>query len=303
MRSISSEYLFVSPGSLPAVLDLLAREPGQWTPLAGGTELMVQFAAGHLRSRRLVSLFGLPELSAIRESPIGITIGAAVTYTALRRSPLIATHFPLLALAASWTGSIANQNRGTLGGNLVNGSPAADSPPALLVYEAVLELASVRGSRLIPYSDFHTGYKHNVLAPDELVLAIHLPSPPPHAVQYLRKVGARNAMAISKLAFCAVGSVEHATMHRIRIALASVSHAPLRCRATEDFLNGGPLHQDPHQASAARNILLSEIAPIDDIRSTARYRSSVACNLLDEFLAQLRASSAKLRTSSEGSPA
>src|ERR1700729_800161 len=143
-------------------------------PIAGGTELMVQYGAGKLGARKLVSLWGLPELRSIESSEQELLIGAGCTYTDLRNDPVVAQQFPLLARAASWTGSIANQNRGTLGGNIVNGSPAADSLPALLVYEAELLLASARRTRRVPYADFHTGYKQTRLAVDEIIAATAL---------------------------------------------------------------------------------------------------------------------------------
>jgi CO/xanthine dehydrogenase FAD-binding subunit len=285
MRANPAEFDLVSPGSLPAVLALLAEAPGEWTPIAGGTELMVQFGAGRLKSRRLVNIFGLPELAAIAESDEAIRIGAGVTYTAIRNHPAIAAHLPLLARAAGWTGSIANQNRGTLGGNLVNGSPAADSPPALLAYEAAVDLVSVRGTRSIPYAEFHTGYKRTQLAPDELVLVVTLPKPKPGLHQYLRKVGPRNAMAISKVALAAVGRVDGGILQQVRIGLASVAAAPYRCVRTETILNGAPLTNATMQQ--ARAALTAEIAPLDDIRSTGKYRAHVAANLLEEFLRQL----------------
>ncbi len=143
-------------------------------PIAGGTELMVQYGAGRLPARKLVSLWGLPELRHIESTAQELIIGAGCTYTDLRNHPVVAREFPLLTQAASWTGSIANQNRGTLGGNIVNASPAADSLPALLVYEAELLLASARGIRRIPYGEFHTGYKQTRLAADEIITAIVL---------------------------------------------------------------------------------------------------------------------------------
>jgi OHCU decarboxylase len=287
MRANPAEYRLVSPGTLQGVLELLAQEPGQWMPIAGGTELMVQFGAGRLAARRLVNIFGLPELTAIVAGPTSIRIGAGVTYAAIRRHAEIAARLPLLARAAGWTGAIANQNRGTLGGNLVNGSPAADSPPALLVYDATLELVSVRGIRRLPYTQFHTGYKRTQLAPDELLLSVEVPWPDPAAHQYLRKVGPRNAMAISKVALAALASAKGGRVNGARIALASVSHSPYRCVQTEALLEGSALTGE--LVTAARAALTAEIAPLDDIRSTAKYRSHVAGNLLQEFLGQLLA--------------
>src|ERR1700704_4806881 len=163
MRSDPADYRLVSPGNLPAVLFLLSGEPAQWLPIAGGTDLMVLYSAGKLPNRQLINIWNIPELRQMEVFPDRVRIGAACTYTALRRHEIVSREFPLLAAAASWTGGIANQNRGTLGGNIANASPAADSLPALLVYEAELTLISARGERRLAYRDFHTGYKRTVL--------------------------------------------------------------------------------------------------------------------------------------------
>ncbi len=287
MRSIAEDYELVAPGSLPEVLKLLAADPGAWTPIAGGTELMVQLGAGRLQARRLVSIWNLAELRGIVATDSSLRIGAACTYADLRKHPIVAAEFRLLARAAGWTGSIANQNRGTLGGNIVNGSPAADSSPALLVYGAEVELASVSGVRTVPYAAFHTGYKKTVLAAGELVSAIRLPRRFASYYQYSRKVGPRNAQAISKVALAAVGVVRNGVVDDVSIAVASMSPVPLRCAGTEHALLGHRL--DGALIASARAALAAECAPLDDIRSTARYRAHVAGNLLEEFLRGLLA--------------
>lgn len=276
----------VAPGSLGAVLDLLAAEPGKWVPIAGGTELMVAFSAGRLAAPKLVSLWGIADLRAIEITPGNISIGAAATFLDLRGHAVIAAELPLLARAASWIGSVANQSRATLGGNLINGSPAADSSPALLAYDAEIEMISVRGSRRIPYSEFHTGYKRNVLAADELLYAIHLPRRFERHVRYLRKVGTRRAMAIAKVALGATALVEQDSIREIRIGVASLAPFPTRLFATEAALVGKNITHET--VKAARRALLAEVQPIDDIRSTAEYRRRVAANLLEEFLLELR---------------
>src|SRR5712664_4800226 len=197
MRSNPAEFDLVAPGNLNAVVALLADEPGVWLPVAGGTDLMVLFAAGNLPARRLVSIWNLPELRQIEVFAHEIRIGAGCTYTDLREHVIVRQEFSLLASAAAWTGGIANQNRGTLGGNIVNASPAADSLPALLVYDAELILVSARGERRVPYLNFHTGYKKMQMAPDELIRAVCLPRRFSGFFSYTRKVGARNAQAIS----------------------------------------------------------------------------------------------------------
>ena len=290
MRADPADYGLVSPGNLLAALSLLASEPAQWLPIAGGTDVMVLYSAGKLTNRNLIDIWNIPELRQIEVFPDRICIGAASTYTAVRNHNVVAREFPLLATAASWTGGIANQNRGTLGGNIANASPAADSPPALLVYDAVLTLISVRGERRVPYRTFHTGYKQTILAADELILNISLPRRFSKYFSHARKVGARNAQAISKVYLAALGQVANGAIRDVRLALGSVAPVPLRLNGTEKMLTGKEIA--PSLIDAARKSVLKEIRPIDDIRSTARYRSAVACNLVTEFLAKLAAEGA-----------
>jgi CO/xanthine dehydrogenase FAD-binding subunit len=197
----------VSPGSLEGVLRLMEREPGQWLPVAGATEVMVMFSAGKLAARRLVSLWEVAELREIREDVGSLTLGGGCTFSQIRNCEAVRRHFPLLTQAASWTGSIANQNRATLAGNLANASPAADSPPALLAYDAELELVSARGTRRMAYRDFHLGYKRTALEPGELILSVILKKHFDGYFSYGRKTGARNAQAISKVCIAGVGRV------------------------------------------------------------------------------------------------
>ncbi len=237
MRSDPADYTLVAPGKLRVVVSLLADEPGQWLPIAGGTDLMVQFGAGKLASRKLVSIWNLPELRDIQVSPDEIKIGAGCTYTELRTHDIIARELPLLVSAARWTGGIANQNRGTLGGNIVNASPAADSLPALLAYEAELILISVRGERRVPYLDFHTGYKTMQLERDELVQTVCIKRDFAGYFQHARKVGARNAQAISKVCMAALGRLRGGVIEDVRIALGSVAPVPLRLTELERVLS------------------------------------------------------------------
>jgi CO/xanthine dehydrogenase FAD-binding subunit len=294
MRSDPSDYELIAPGKLQAVVQLLADEPGKWLPIAGGTDLMVQYAAGKLPARKLVSIWNLPELRSIEISPDEITIGAACTYTQLREHKIIAGEFPMLASAARWTGGIANQNRGTLGGNIANASPAADSLPALLAYEAELILISIRGERRVPYLDFHTGYKKMNLAPDELIRAIGLRRQFSGYLHYARKVGSRNAQAISKVCIAALGrfrqhnglNVVGDRIDDVRIAVGSVAPVPLRLTEVERIITGKSI--GPELVQSARKTAAAAIQPIDDIRSTAKYRAAVTANLVAEFLEQLR---------------
>jgi CO/xanthine dehydrogenase FAD-binding subunit len=285
MRACVSEYQLIAPRLLEEALRLLSEEPGIWLPIAGGTDVMVVYETGKLRQRKLLSIRGIPELQGIEIEHGAITLGALTTYTQIRQHPVLSAEFPLLCQAASWTGSIANQNRGTLGGNIMNASPAADSPPALIVYGAELELISSRGIRSIPYDEFHTGYKTMQAAPDELLYRIRLPRTSPLSRQYCRKVGTRKAQAISKVCLAAKADMEDGTIRSIRIALGSVAPTVLRCRKTEHVLNGAVINKAV--IASAKEAIVTEIAPIDDTRSTAAYRQRVTANLLGEFLRSL----------------
>ena len=285
MRSDAALYDLEAPATLEMVLERLASEPGKHAPMAGGTELMVALSAGRLTQRSLLSIQHLSELRFVRVEDHAIHIGAGATFSDIRRDPTIAADLPLLTQAASWTGSIANQNRGTLGGNICNASPAADTPPALLAYGATLTLISSGGMRTMPYAEFHLGYKRTALRSDELLHTIRVPRMFSGYRQYIRKVGTRNAQAISKVAIAAVARLDGDVIADIRIGAASLADRPLRCSAAEAALLG----QSVNDVSilAARAALIAEASPIDDIRSTAKYRAAVAANLLEEFLRSL----------------
>jgi len=285
VRAYIPSYELRVPASLPETLALLSGEPGKWQLFAGGTDLMVLLEAGKLSHKRFLSLSKLGELRGIDVGPDAVLLGALTTYSHILRNSVLQEEFPLLCSAARETGSIATQNRGTLGGNIVNASPAADSPPALLVYDAEIELISVRGARWVPYHGFHTGYKKMLLASDELVGHIRLQRRFKPWRQYYRKVGTRKAQAISKVCFAGSALLEDGRIRDIRIALGSIAPIVLRAVKTEDALRGAAL--TPEVIARARETLASEIAPIDDIRSTARYRMRVAQNLLEEFLSQI----------------
>ena len=285
MRSNPAHFKMVAPATLDAVLRLLTDEPGHYKPIAGGTELMVALGNGRLQARHLVSLHRLREMRFIATDADSVTIGAGTTFTDLRHSPVITGEFTLLAQAAGWTGSIANQNRGTLGGNIVNASPAADSLPALLVYEATLRVVSARGMRTMPYGEFHLGYKRVALGEDELVHSVVLPRRYTGYVSYARKVGTRNAQAISKIAMAGLARMDGNVVAEVRIGAASLREVPMRCAAAEAVVRGREITADVIRE--ARSALASEARPIDDIRSTAHYRAAVAGNLLQDFLEML----------------
>ena len=285
MRSYVPDYRLTTPRSLEAALSLLADEPGVWKPFAGGTDLMVLLEAGKLTHRNYINIWRLDELRGINANNDHVTLGALTTYTDVQANPILQSEFPMLCQAASETGGLAIQNRGTLGGNIVNASPAADSPPALLAYDAEVELVSTQGSRWLPYQGFHTGYKQMLIRPDELLTRIRLPRNTTGATHYYRKVGTRKAQAISKVCFAAVGRTSNGRIEDARVVVGSVAPIVVRCLQTESALrNRKP---DAVTMQSAQASLLREISPIDDIRSTANYRLHVTLNLLGDFITTL----------------
>ena len=287
MRGHVPSYELISPSTLGEALDLLAGDAGTWQPFAGGTDLMVLLEAGKLPHKNYLNIWNLAELRGIEVTDGQVTLGALVTYTEIQDNETLRAEFPMLCQAASETGGLAIQNRGTIGGNIVNASPAADSPPALLAYDAELEFVSAKGARTIPYHSFHTGYKQMNIRPDELLRAVRLPRVSEGLAHYYRKVGTRKAQAISKVCFAAVGRMDADQIAEVRIALGSVAPIPIRCTQTENALRNKKV--DAETVKAAQSALMAEIAPIDDLRSTRDYRLRVSLNLLEDFVRQLAA--------------
>jgi len=284
MRAYLPAYELKAPANLAEALDLLAGEPEGWKPFAGGTDLMVLLEAGKLPAGKFLSLWHLAELKGIVETPEHITLGSLTTFAEVQQNATLQREYSLLCQAASETGAIAIQNRATVGGNIANASPAADSPPAFLAYDADLELLSASGHRWLPYHAFHKGYKQTQLQPGELIARIRLPRSPVLWKQSYRKVGTRRAQAISKVCFAARMRMQGETIEDLRIAFGSVAPVPLRCFETESMLRRQTVSATT--VKAARETLSRELSPIDDFRSTEAYRRAVAGNLLETFLAE-----------------
>jgi CO/xanthine dehydrogenase FAD-binding subunit len=247
----------------------MMRDEGPLVPLAGCTDVYVNLNFGTLPATRYIDLWPLGELRRIRVEGNRLSIGALATYTEIIRSAAVGRRLPILAAAAREIGGVQIQNRGTLGGNVANGSPAGDTLPVLAVAEATLVLASAAEERRVPFASFYTGYRKSVLRPDEIIAAIEIPRV--EGRQWFRKVGTRAAQAISKVVMAAVRS------GRPRVALGSVAPTVVRLPETESRLAAGaPIRE-------ARRILEGEIHPIDDLRSTAAYRRRVSGNLLEQF--------------------
>ena len=274
-----------SPRSLAEAYPLLAGA----RPIAGGTDLMVQIT-GELGEppERVVDIWGLDELRGIRIEGEFLVVGALTTYTEIQRSDALHQRLPVLAEVAATIGAAQIQNRGTIGGNVVNASPAGDTLPVLLATDAVIVLGSARGERAVSAHEFFPEYRRTARADDELVLGVRFPIDPERQVRF-RKVGTRRAQAISKVVMAlswmtdgAGGAGTDARWHGVRLALGSVAPTPLRAPATEAVLEGAlPTQETAHRAAAA---LEAEIQPIDDVRSTAAYRRAVAGRVLHRLI-------------------
>jgi carbon-monoxide dehydrogenase medium subunit len=275
-----------SPTRLEAAYALLADGDGApWRPLAGGTDLMVQMA-GEIGEppEHLLDIWGLDELRGIEVAADRLVIGALTTYTELRRSEPVAQHAPALAEASATIGAAQIQNRGTIGGNVVNASPAGDTLPVLLALDAEIVVGSARGERAIAASDFWVAYRRTALAPDELILRIRIPISGGREARF-RKVGTRRAQAISKVVMAVAWHAEGregGAWRDVRVALGSVADRPIRAGAAESALEAQPPTRET--ADAAAEALASEITPIDDVRSSADYRRVVAARVLHRIV-------------------
>jgi xanthine dehydrogenase small subunit len=281
MSGSVSHRSLLQPRSLTDALKML-RDEGPLVPMAGCTDLYVSLNFGTLKDARFLNLWGLDGLRAIEVRGDRLVVGALATHTDLIRSPLVRRRIPMLAAAAREVGGVQIQNRGTLGGNVANASPAGDTLPVLAAADAIVVLRSAIGTRRVPFTAFYTGYRQTVRRADELIVGFEIPAI--RGTQWFRKVGTRAAQAISKIVMAGVcpplrrgAAGSRRADGSVRIALGSVAPTVVRAPRTEAALAGGAALAD------AQRILAEEIAPIDDIRSTAEYRRRVASNLLARF--------------------
>lgn len=285
MRAALSTLEVARPRNLEHALELMNVVAGspRPVPLAGGTDLLVYLNAGTELGPHFVDLWGLRELRGIRASKTALRLGALTTFTEIQEHAVARRRFPALIAAAAEVGARQIQNRATVAGNIANASPAGDSLPVLMALDAIVHVRSLAGERTIPFASIYRGYRDLTLSPAELITAVEIPFVPAKTVQFFRKVGTRRAQSISKMVMAGVlrlgrdGRVEHA-----RIALGSVAPVTLLAgRAAESLIGARPSRA---AAARAREALMSDIAPIDDIRSDREYRLAVAGNVLEQFL-------------------
>ncbi|MBK6900912.1 MAG: FAD binding domain-containing protein [bacterium] len=283
--SPGDEVVVHVPGSLRAACEALAR--GGVTVVGGATDLGVLMHEQIVAPRVVLDLSRVAELHGVRREGGALVIGAATPYADLLRDADVARDLPCLHAAVRSVGAPAIQSLGTLGGNLANGSPGADAVPPLLALGARLRLASVAGEREVAADAFFTGYRATVRRDDELVAAIVVPLPAAGTRQSFRKAGTRRAQAIAKVNLAACARVEGGVLCGVRLAAGSVGPTVILLRRTMALLEGGPAADLDRLAEAAAAAANDEVAPIDDVRSTATYRRDVTGNLVKRFVASL----------------
>lgn len=294
MKTYAKEINIIRPKNLDDALQLLSKQhSAPLIPFAGGTDIMVVLNKENnpYIGKTFIDLSTIKELRSFKfnkEKSI-LEINAMCTAGELKNNPSIQKNFPMLAEATNQVGAIAIQNRATIGGNIINASPAADTPPALMCYNAILTIRSKKKERKIALSDFYLGYKKLDLRSDELLTSITIYKPEKNTKEFFRKVGARKAMSISKivLAIAATtsGKKSEKLINKINIAIGSVAASTLKCRKTEEYITNKKLTNET--IAHAKEIFSNEISPIDDIRSTSQYRRKVSENLFENFLQTL----------------
>jgi CO/xanthine dehydrogenase FAD-binding subunit len=284
MRGSASSMTVLRPRTVHEALAAYANASNA-IPLVGGTDLMVSWNLGELNDRVILDLSGLADWSRITETKTGLYIGAFATHTQLQQHPVVQKDFPLLAKACATVGGVQIQNRGTIGGNIANASPAGDTFPPLAIYDARVHIASTRGRRVLPFLDIFAGVKKTTLRGGELIEAIELPfleyEP---SIEMFRKVGTRAAQAISKTVAAAMiwFSEDEETVWDLRFALGSMAPTVRRLRKVEAYVRGRKL--TPAVIAEASKLLKADVSPIDDVRSTAAYRLATSQRLLEYFL-------------------
>jgi len=273
------------PVSVAEVLAYLASEKTRLPVLAGGTALLVEQRTGSDSPKGYIDISRIAELKDVKVEGTTIEIGSMVTHSRIISNDVVRDKLPALAIACGTIGGRQIQNMGTIGGNVMNASPAGDTMPALIAYGAQFIAKSLKGERVIEADDFFTGYKDTALAPEELLARIRIPLPSEEEVARFYKVGARGAHAISKVSMCIRSRVSHGGIEWIRIAVGSVAPTVIRLKGTEALLRNKVITKS--LIDKARRSLADEVAPIDDIRSTADYRKYAAVGLLMRYLREI----------------
>ncbi len=281
MYHVLPRIRYYKPSSLKEAVELLAGTPGAMV-IAGGTDLLIDMKYGRKKPAALIDITGIPGLAGITLKDNHLEIGAAATLEEILRHRLIVEHAPLLAEAVYNMASWQIRNTGTIGGNLCNASPAADTAPPLLVYGAELVAVGPRGERVISIEEFFTGPKKTVLGPGEILVNIRIPLPPRSHGYSFRKLGRRNSFTLPIVGAAAALTIEDNKIKWVRIALNSVAPTPVRARSVEEKLAGA--EASPETVAEAARLVLNDISPISDVRASREYRLEMAAVLTREAL-------------------
>lgn len=282
MRGDAKSMTVLSPRSAAEAVKTYAQIPTA-LPLAGGTDLMVGWNLGQLNGHAVLDLSRIAQWRNIKANAEGVSLGSLVTHTQIQAHPILQKRFPLLVAACATVGAAQIQNRGTIGGNIANASPAGDTFPSLAVYEATVRVIGPGGHRTVPMAEIFAGVKKTTLKPGELIEAIFLPYVKTPTRGVFRKVGTRAAQAISKTMFAGLlWTRKKGELEEVRLSFGSLAPTVRRLYAAEAFLRGRRLNDI--SINAAADLLSSDVSPIDDIRSTREYRLVVSRNLLIAFL-------------------
>jgi len=273
------------PKKVGEAIGLLTMGKGDHALLAGGTDLLVQIRTGARRLKGVIDISEIESLKGVTDGERAIEIGAMVTHSEIAESELVRTHAPALAQACLTIGGVQIQNRGTIGGNVMNASPAGDTLPAIVAYESEFLVQDLKGERWISFDAFFTGYRKTQVGAQEMLTRIRIPKADPKERAAFYKIGQRRAQAISKVSLCARARIRHGGVEWAKIALGSVADRAIRARGTEALLAGKVV--TANLIDVARESIADEVAPIDDIRSTADYRKFAAGGLLARFLRQV----------------
>lgn len=287
MRGSAATMKLISPRGAAQAVAAYARAPHA-APLAGGTDFMVLWNAGLLNGRSVLDLSGVKEWKKIQTLKTSLRVGSLVTHAQLQEHPLIQKQFPLLVQACATVGAAQIQNRGTLGGNIANASPAGDTFPPLALYEPLIYAVSAQGKRVIPFSEIFTGVKKTSLRPSELIEAVEIPFLAKRpSRQIFRKVGTRSAQAISKTVAAGLLWLEKdGRVRELRFALGSMAPTVRRLKRAEAFVAGKKLTPDVIQAAC--DLVKEDVSPVDDVRSTKEYRLYASESLLRQLLENKR---------------
>lgn len=268
--------MYYQPHYLQEALQLLHSQ--EMLLLAGGSDLYPRFKGYLTDAGKLLDLSCIQELQKIEETKEALSIGSMVTHQILQREKRVSSSFPSLSQAASLIGSPQIRSRGTMGGNLANASPAADLPPILMALEAKIEVASLKESKIMLLEDLFKGPGETALARDEIILRALLPPPKEGTFIIFHKIGRRKALSISVLNMALLAEISSGCLKKLRIVVGSAAPTPLRIHLAEELGEGEEF--TPLLVEELAHLVSKEIRPIDDLRASARYRRSVAQELV-----------------------